>query len=40
MDIVLVGFEINPYLTNGFYHHRQLGESTFIYRGVRSNFFF
>ena len=26
---------INPYLTNGFSHHYQLGESTFICRGVR-----
>ena len=29
---------INPYLTNGFSHHCQLGESTFIFRGVRSDF--
>ena len=28
----------NPYLTNGFSHHYQLGESTFIFRGVRSDF--
>ena len=31
---------INPYLTNGFSHHYQLSESTFIFRGVRSNFYF
>ena len=31
---------INPYLTNGFSHHYQLGESTFIFRGVRSDFYF
>ena len=31
---------INPYLTNGFYHHYQLDESTFIFRGVRSDFKF
>ena len=30
---------INPYLTNGFSHHYQLGESTFICRRVRSDFF-
>ena len=31
---------INPYLTNGFAHHYQLDESTFIFRGVRSDFQF
>ena len=31
---------INPYLKNGFSHHYQLGESTFIFRGVRSDFYF
>ena len=30
----------NPYLTNGFSHHYQLGESTFILRGVRGDFQF
>ena len=30
----------NPYLTNGFSHHYHLGESTFIFRGVRSDFYF
>ena len=28
----------NPYLTNGFSHYYHLGESTFIIRGVRSDF--
>ena len=28
----------NPYLTNGFSHHYQLDESTFIFRGVRNDF--
>ena len=31
---------LNPYLTNGFSHHYQLGESTFIFRDVRSDFYF
>ena len=31
---------LNPYLTNGFSHHYQLGESTFIFRGVKSDFYF
>ena len=31
---------INPYLTNGFSHHYQLDESTFIFRGHRSDFYF
>ena len=30
--------KINPYLMNGFSHRYQLGESTFIFRGVRSEF--
>ena len=30
--------KLYPYLTNGFSHHYQLEESTFIFRGVRSNF--
>ena len=30
--------EFNPYLTNGFSHHYQLGESTFIFRARRSDF--
>ena len=29
-----------PYLTNGFSHHYQLDESTFIFMGVRSDFYF
>ena len=28
----------NPYLTNGFSHYYQLGESTFVFRGVRRDF--
>ena len=31
---------LNPYLANGFYHHYQLDESTFIIRGVKSDFYF
>ena len=31
---------INPYLTNGFSHHYQLGGSTFIFRGIRSELYF
>ena len=30
---------INPYLSNGFSHHYQLGEFTVIFRGVRSDFY-
>ena len=30
----------NPYLTNGFSHHYQLGESNSIFKGVRSSFIF
>ena len=30
----------NPYLTNGFSHRYHLGESTFNFRGVRSDIFF
>ena len=35
-----VSLVINPYLTNGFSHHCQLGESTYILRCVRSDFDF
>ena len=31
---------INPYMTNGFSHHCHLGESTFIFRCIRSDFKF
>ena len=31
---------LNPYLTNGFSHYYQLGECTFIFRGIRSDFQF
>ena len=37
-DLHFVMLILNPYLTNGFSHHYQLGESTFIFRGVRSVF--
>ena len=30
----------NPYLTNGFSHYYHLGESTFIFGGIRSDFQF
>ena len=33
-------FRINPYLTRGFSHHYQLDESIFIFRGVKSDFFY
>ena len=29
-----------PFLTNGFSHHYHLGESSFIFRGVRCDFYF
>ena len=32
--------QFNPYLTNVFSHHYQLDESTFIFRGVRGDFYF
>ena len=35
-----MGFQVNPYLTSGFSHHFQLGESTFFFRGIRSDFYF
>ena len=31
---------VNPYLTNGFSHHYHLDVSIFIFRGVRSDFYF
>ena len=40
MKNVELGLAVNPYLTNEFSHHYQLGESTFIFRGVRSEFSF
>ena len=36
----LFGTQLYPYLTNGFSHHNHLGESTFSFRGVMSDFFF
>ena len=38
-NLLFYGF-LNPYLTNGFSHHYRLDESTFIFRGVMSDFFF
>ena len=32
--------DIKPLVTNGFSHSYQLDESTFIFRGIRSNFHF
>ena len=37
--ISILGVEFNPYLMYGFSHHYQLCESTFIFRGVRSDFY-
>ena len=37
---IYIGCLINPYLTNGYSHHYQLDESTFIFRGVRGDFYF
>ena len=31
-------FHINPFLMNGFSHHYHFEESTFIFRGIRSDF--
>ena len=39
-NTILAQLKINPYSTNGFFHHYQLDESTFIFRGVRSDFYF
>ena len=33
-------YSFNPFLTNGFSHHCHLGESIFIFRGIRSDFKF
>ena len=35
---VTFGGKFNPYMTNGLAHHYQLGESTFNFRGVGSEF--
>ena len=37
-SLVVALLFINPYLTNGFAHRYHLGESTFIFRGIRSDF--
>ena len=39
MTHCLQGKGLNPYLTNGLSHHYQLGESTFIFRGVKCDFY-
>ena len=36
--IGLFALLFNPYLTNGFAHRYHLGESTFIFRCIRSDF--
>ena len=33
-------FNLNPFMANGFSHHYQLGESTFICKGTRCDFLF
>ena len=38
LEVRIEGTEINPYLTNELSHHYQLDESTFIFRGGRSDF--
>ena len=40
MTLCVISFLVNPYLTNGFSHHYHLGQSTFIIRGIRSDFEF
>ena len=35
-----VDWHVKPYLTNGFSHLYQLGESTFLFRGVKSDLYF
>ena len=36
--MLYIQVSINPYLKNGFSHHYHLGESTFTFRGIRSEF--
>ena len=36
--VLVVIVSINPYLTKGFSHQHYLGESTFIFRGIMSDF--
>ena len=40
LQAVRLANAVNLYLTNGFSHHYQLDESTFILRGVKSGFYF
>ena len=37
-ELASIDISFNPYLTNGFSHHYHLDKSTFIFRGVRSDF--
>ena len=39
-NFVQIQVSLCLYLMNGFSHHYQLGKSTFIFRGVRSDFYF
>ena len=34
----IIPMVLNPHLTNEFSHHSHLGESTFIFRGIKSDF--
>ena len=38
--MVVRKYILNPYLTNGFSYYCHLGESTFIFRGIKSDFKF
>ena len=40
LHIIYLIIFINPFLTNGLSHLYHLGESTFIFRGVRNDFLF
>ena len=39
LTIKLIMLTVSPYLINGFSHPYQLGEATFFFRGVRSDFY-
>ena len=36
-QVTSIPFYLNPYLMNGFSHHYQSGESTFIFKGARGD---
>ena len=38
-EIPDVSFCVDPHVTNGLSHRYQMGESTFIFRVIRSDFF-